>query len=127
MSSYTQHLYQAYTKSLVLISVSPTLFSKKSQLIGPTAAYFVERVVDSYECHYSDLQAQGSSATNDTEERPGGKETANLLVLLSELYNFQVISCVLIYDVVRAILDKIPNEMNVELLLKVIRSMWRRI
>ena len=51
-----------------------------------------------------------------------GKECSNLVVLLSELYNFQVISCVLMYDVIRALLDGDLTEFKVELLLKVARS-----
>jgi len=52
-----------------------------------------------------------------------GKEASNLIVLISELYNFQVISCILIYDLIRDLLNK-PRllEYNVELLLKVVRS-----
>jgi len=52
-----------------------------------------------------------------------GKESSNLIVLVSELYNFQVISCILIYDLVRDLLDKPRlSEYNVELLLKVVKS-----
>jgi len=54
-----------------------------------------------------------------------GKEASNLIVLVSELYNFQVISCILIYDLVRDLLNKPQlSEYNVELLLKVVRSMY---
>jgi hypothetical protein len=56
------------------------------------------------------------------QEKPG-KEASNLIVLVSELYNFQVISCILIYDLVRGLLSKSQlSEYNVELLLKVLRS-----
>ena len=62
----------------------------------------------------------GSSPQDQDEP---GKEASNLIVLISELYNFQVISCILIYDLVRDLLNK-PQflEYNVELLLKVVRS-----
>jgi nucleolar MIF4G domain-containing protein 1 len=49
------------------------------------------------------------------------KECTNLVVLVSELYNFQVISCVLVYDLIKLFISDL-NELNVELLLKVIRS-----
>ena len=45
-----------------------------------------------------------------------------MIILLSELYNFQVISCVLVYDVIRALLEAHLDEFNVELLLKLLRS-----
>ena len=55
-------------------------------------------------------------------DESAGKECSNLVVLLSELYNFQVISCVLLYDIIRSLLDGDLNEYKVELLLKVVRS-----
>lgn len=64
----------------------------------------------------------GSSPQDQDEP---GKEASNLIVLVSELYNFQVISCILVYDLVRDLLSKpqLP-EYNVELLLKIVRSMY---
>ena len=67
------------------------------------------------------------SSSQDQDQDGTGKEASNLVVLLSELYNFQVISCVLIYDLVRDLLNKPRlSEYNVELLLKVVRSMYPR-
>lgn len=61
------------------------------------------------------------SSPQDQEEH--GKEASNLIVLVSELYNFQVISCILIYDLVRGLLSQSQlSEYNIELLLKVVRS-----
>lgn len=87
------------------------------------AAFFVQHIVASYDTHFA--------ALNDKPDIPGdpsaddgtiGKECSNLAVLLSELYNFQVVSCVLMYDVIRALLDGDLTEFKVELLLKVARS-----
>lgn len=47
-----------------------------------------------------------------------------MIVLLSELYNFQVISSLLVYDVIRGLLDGELTEFKVELLLKITRSQW---
>jgi len=65
------------------------------------------------------------SSPQDQDEP--GKEASNLIVLVSELYNFQVISCILIYDLVRDLLSQ-PRllEYHVELLLKVVRSEYLR-
>ena len=46
----------------------------------------------------------------------------NPMVLISDLYNFQVISCVLIYDLIRDLLVGEITELNVELLFKITRS-----
>lgn len=81
----------------------------------------MQNVVFSYELHYSAT----SSATSD--EAGGdvlGKECSNLLNLLSELYSFQIISCVLIYDIIRSLLSAELSEFVVELLLKLLRSRY---
>ena len=57
-----------------------------------------------------------------SEEASSGKECSNLIVLIAELYNFQVISCVLIYDLIRGFLSGGLGEFDVELLLKVVRG-----
>ena len=90
---------------------------------GILAAFFVQHVVSSYDTHFNALRNMG---TTSTEIVPGddsfGKECSNLVVLLSELYNFQVVSCVLVYDIIRSLLDGNLSEFKVELLLKVARS-----
>ena len=87
------------------------------------AAFFVQHVVSSYDTHFAALSDKGDiPAEPSTSDEPVGKEASNLVVLLSELYNFQVISCVLMYDVIRALLDGDLTEFKVELLLKVTRS-----
>ena len=54
------------------------------------------------------------------------KEPINLVTLTVELYNFQVVSCVLMYDLIKSFCIEM-NELNIELLLKVLRSKlkWR--
>ncbi|KAG5513254.1 hypothetical protein PMAC_001624 [Pneumocystis sp. 'macacae'] len=47
------------------------------------------------------------------------KECINLVSVLSELYSFQVISCTLIYDLIKLFLNEI-TDLNTELLLKII-------
>jgi nucleolar MIF4G domain-containing protein 1 len=93
------------------------------------AAFFVQRVVSAYEQHYTDLTdaaknpEQAAVPDNpQTDASTSGKECSNLIVLLSELYNFQVISCVLVFDIIRGLLDTDLSEFSVELLLKVVRS-----
>jgi nucleolar MIF4G domain-containing protein 1 len=59
----------------------------------------------------------------DLSEDNDGKECSNLIVLISELYNFQVISSALVFDIVRGLLEKQEmKEFNLELLLKITRS-----
>ncbi|RDX57306.1 MIF4G-domain-containing protein [Lentinus brumalis] len=91
------------------------------------AAFFVQHVVTSYDSHFAalgdklDAQPQPAGDTSTPDELIG-KECSNLVVLLSELYNFQVISCVLIYDIIRSLLDGDLTEFKVELLLKIARN-----
>lgn len=53
--------------------------------------------------------------------RPGSKECLNLVAFLAELYNFQVVACLLIYDLVRLFVDSGLEELEVELLVKVVK------
>jgi nucleolar MIF4G domain-containing protein 1 len=73
-------------------------------------AQAVQRIDEEFALHYSSID-HGSS----------GKRLTNLISLLTELYNFQVISSNLIYDFIRIFLDDL-SEINTELLLKVVRN-----
>ena len=97
------------------------LFAGCCDQLSLGAAFFVQNVVSSYEHHYSALN---SSTADDAIGEASGKECSNLIVLLSELYNFQVISCVLIYDIIRNLLSAELTEFIVELLLKLLRSTY---
>ncbi|KAK9248991.1 hypothetical protein V1506DRAFT_526641 [Lipomyces tetrasporus] len=70
-------------------------------------AYFLQTLVENFDRHY-----------NDPEQ---GKECTNLMVLLSQLYTFQVVGCGLIYDFIRLFLKNI-TELHTELLLKLIQN-----
>lgn len=50
-----------------------------------------------------------------------GKDGINLIVFLSELYNFGVVGCGLIYDLIRMFLEKL-DDYDTELLLKLIQN-----
>ncbi|OJA13626.1 hypothetical protein AZE42_03974, partial [Rhizopogon vesiculosus] len=92
------------------------------KLIGTAfAAYFVQNAVASYERHLASVDEKSTPNTTEVVEDLG-KECSNLVVLFSELYNFQVISCILIYDIIRGLLDKDLSEFRVELLLKLLRN-----
>ncbi|KAL1703573.1 armadillo-type protein [Schizophyllum commune] len=86
------------------------------------AAYFLQTLVAEYERH------RAEDSNTDITRDGAGKECSNLIVLISELYNFQVVSCVLVYDIIRSLLgdgngkDSGMDELDVELLLKVVRN-----
>ena len=95
--------------------------------------YFVHKVVQAYE-GYRHSAAPNTDTTppilsNDTPG-PHGKQATNLLLLLTSLYNLRVISCVLVFDLVRALLEemgeeskeKVLREEDVELILIIVRS-----
>ena len=87
----------------------------------------MQSTVASYEQHFAEAQSvegasPGSEAQAGGEADGRGKEASNLIVLLSELYNFQVVSCILVYDLIRGLLEGELTEFKVELLLKITRS-----
>lgn len=81
------------------------------------AAFFVQSLIFDYDHHYAKVGTQ-----IDAPDESIGKECSNLIVLLSELYNFQMIASLLVYDVIRSLLQDELTEINVELLLKLLRS-----
>ncbi|KAF8529830.1 hypothetical protein JB92DRAFT_2782635 [Gautieria morchelliformis] len=112
ISSHSSHL-----DSFVVLHAS--LVTCLYKIIGVDfVAHFIQFLMASYERYY---QAISGNDLNAIEDEPKGKECLNLAVLLSELYNFQVISCILVYDVIRGLLDTL-NEFDVELLLKIARN-----
>ncbi|KAK9374887.1 uncharacterized protein V1513DRAFT_444721 [Lipomyces chichibuensis] len=70
-------------------------------------AYFIQTLVENFDKHYCEAEQ--------------GKECTNLIVLLSQLYTFQVVGCALIYDFIRLFLRDI-TELHTELLLKLIQN-----
>ena len=108
------HSCLVYTRSSGSSLVSVPNQRKSSYADWNAAAFFVQTTVTSYENHYAQLEA--------AEEDSDGKECSNLIVLLSELYNFQVVSCVLVFDIIRGLLQDEFTEFKIELLLKITRS-----
>ncbi|KAI6102428.1 armadillo-type protein [Pisolithus croceorrhizus] len=95
--------------------------SSMHRLIGMDfAAFVVQHVVASYEQHLAHAENVASHESGPSEDL--GKECSNLIILLAELYNFQVIACVLMYDLIRELLSRDLSELRVELLLKILRS-----
>ncbi|CAJ0625523.1 10454_t:CDS:2 [Entrophospora sp. SA101] len=103
------------------VIVYATLIASLYKIIGiDFCAYLVQNLIEEFENFYKKYNNNDLNNFQDLENQ-GGKECLNLIVLTSELYNFQVISCVLVYDLIKMFISNI-NELNVELLLKFIKS-----
>ncbi len=90
--------------------------------ISPAGAHLVQTLIDRYTL-VSENKASSANLADET-----GKQPLNLLVLISELYNFQVVSCRLIYDLIREFIEALPRigspagDFAVEALLKVLKG-----
>ncbi|CAG8610468.1 20798_t:CDS:10, partial [Cetraspora pellucida] len=80
-------------------------------------ANFIQALVEEFEVFHG--QFNQSIDIKDIDAN-GGKECTNLIVLISELYNFRVVSCILIYDIIRLFIMDL-TDLNVELLLKIVK------
>ena len=80
--------------------------------IGPEFGAQAIQRIDAHFSHY-----YGKYANADTVD----KRLLNLISLIAELYNFQVVGSVLIYDLVRQFLNEL-SETNTQLLQKIIRT-----
>ncbi|WBW70705.1 ribosome small subunit biogenesis protein Sgd1 [Schizosaccharomyces osmophilus] len=96
-----------------LVIVYAALSTALYRIIGPEfGAYLLQSLVDEFLRLYK---------SKETEPLSSHKETSNLIVFFVELYNFQLVSCILVYDFVRMFLKSL-TELNVELLLKIVRN-----
>ncbi|RIA95423.1 hypothetical protein C1645_816653 [Glomus cerebriforme] len=103
------------------VIIYATLIAAFYKIIGiDFCAHFVQEMVEEFEKYHKQYNSNSADETKSLEEE-GGKECTNLIVLISELYNFQVISCILVYDLIKLFISDL-NELNVELLLKVVKS-----
>ncbi|KAG0191281.1 suppressor of glycerol defect [Apophysomyces sp. BC1034] len=105
------------------VIIYATVVGSLYRLIGiEFAAHFVQTLVESFEKNYDECRKSIATGVDQGEEGPAGaKESKNLLTLTLELYNFQVISCVLVYDLVRMLIGDL-DEQSVELLLKIVKT-----
>ncbi|CAZ83881.1 unnamed protein product [Tuber melanosporum] len=77
-------------------------------------AHIVQAVIEDFDGYYRKVNRIDDPAS-------AGKKCTNLISFISELYNFQVVGAVLIFDLLRIFLEEI-TELNTELLLKVARN-----
>ncbi|KAI9501564.1 armadillo-type protein, partial [Coemansia spiralis] len=106
--------------------VNAALVGAVYRIVGlDPVAHLVQKLMEEFEKHFnqglSDFKATAANDDmDDGDEMMTGKQCQNLCVFIAELYNFQVISCQLVYDVVRLCIQDV-NEFTAELLLRLIR------
>ncbi|XMA13903.1 hypothetical protein WAI453_006694 [Rhynchosporium graminicola] len=104
-----------------LIILPAGFISAIYKIIGTDfGAQVIQRIVELFDEHYVRAMAMGNTgpAASTTDS---SKETSNLMMLLSEMYNFQVVGSGLMFDYIKMFLEKL-SELNAELLLKIIRA-----
>lgn len=83
------------------------------QVIGPDfGAQLVQHTVEKFKEYHSQLP--------EGESQNVPKYTSNVITFLSQVYNFQLIGCTLVFDYVRILLNDL-SELNAELLLRIVR------
>ncbi|KAJ2534843.1 suppressor of glycerol defect [Coemansia sp. RSA 1935] len=135
---YPRHHVTSVLTSLILQSIESrthmldTFLYVNAAIVGAVfrivglepVAHLVQKLMEEFEQRFTQSMtefkaAQGAEA-GEGDAMTTGKECQNLCVFVAELYNFQVISCQLVYDVIRLCIKDI-NEFTAELLLKLIR------
>jgi len=127
MLSEIEQLYRAYPRANVTTTITDlllTILSAKESLLDTFAILHAGLVAALYRIVGIDFVAQIVQTLVEkfdkvypSQERAG----VNLIVFLSELYNFGVIGSGLMYDLIKMFLDKL-TEFDTELLLKIIQS-----
>ncbi|KAG0342770.1 suppressor of glycerol defect [Podila humilis] len=98
-----------------------TVVASLYRLVGiEFAAHFIQTLVEQFDGHHA--LASSTKSTEMTDETLSVvKQCTNLIVLVSELYNMQVVACVLVYELIRWFMTEL-SEMNVELVVKIVRT-----
>lgn len=98
-----------------------TVVASLYRLVGiEFAAHFIQTLVEQFDVHHA--LASSTKSTEMTDETLSAvKQCTNLIVLVSELYNMQVIACVLVYDLIRSFMTEL-SELNVELVVKIVKT-----
>lgn len=110
--------YQTALKETYLILYSGFIAALYKTIGIDFGAFFIQRLIKTFNEFYSKEDSKKESIDGNMSY---DKECINLIVVLSELYNFQVISCTFVYDLIRLFLKEI-TDLNTELLLKIILS-----
>jgi nucleolar MIF4G domain-containing protein 1 len=74
-------------------------------------AQLLERLVSDFNKFYEEQKTGHTPA----------KETSNLIALLSDIYTFQVVSCNIVFDLIKLLLQDL-TDLNAELLLRLVKS-----
>ncbi|EIW72369.1 hypothetical protein TREMEDRAFT_25710, partial [Tremella mesenterica DSM 1558] len=110
------------------VTLYATLVGALYRVIGTEfGAHFVYTLVSRYNTLAGGLSPPTLLAETIYETPDASKEGLNLLTLIAELYNAQVVSATLIYDLIRRFLDsgseaEVIGEQEVEGLLKIMQS-----
>jgi nucleolar MIF4G domain-containing protein 1 len=103
------------------VIIYATIVASLFRLVGiEFAAHFTQTLIEQFDTHHA--VAASTKSTEMTDETLSAvKQCSNLIVLVSELYNMQVIACILMYDLIRSFMTEL-SEMNVELVVKIVKT-----
>jgi len=98
-----------------------TVVASLYRLVGiEFAAHFLQTLVEQFDTHHA--LASSTKSTEMTDETLSAvKQCTNLIVLVSELYNMQVVSCVIVYELIGWFMTEL-SELNVELVVKIVKT-----
>ncbi|KAF9205931.1 suppressor of glycerol defect [Haplosporangium sp. Z 27] len=98
-----------------------TVVASLYRLVGiEFAAHFIQTLVEQFDSHHTIASSTKSTEMTD-DTLSAVKQCTNLIALVSELYNMQVISCVLVYEFIKWFMTEL-TEMNVELVVKIVKT-----
>lgn len=110
------------------------LFANRARLVAHFAGgHFLQTTINLYTqtrevaiAHAVEAAAASSSSLEASNTEDPGKKPLNLLTLVSELYNFQVVGCLLVYDLIKGFIEDLgvpgKGDFAVEAILRILRS-----
>ncbi|XDT40144.1 MIF4G domain [Nakaseomyces glabratus] len=84
-------------------------------------ASFLQQIVEHFLKHLEKQLDENESMTEISEDSPQiiGKQSSNIISLISYCYNFGLMSSSLVFDMIKQLITK-PNEFTIELLLRIV-------
>ncbi|OUM59447.1 hypothetical protein PIROE2DRAFT_52228 [Piromyces sp. E2] len=83
-------------------------------------ATFVQTTVEKFNKLYDNYLVNNIDAEESEDAMAVRKKCTNIITFISYIYNFQVVSCILVYDIIKQSINNL-SELDVEILLKIVK------
>jgi nucleolar MIF4G domain-containing protein 1 len=116
-------LIPTYAATVAAIGCCSTSNSLGCHVLETVTIRYLDQQKQLHQQQQSTIQSSTNNSDDDDEVECflSDKEPANIILLITYLYNFNVVHCTFLYDIFRHLVQSSFNEINVELLLLILQ------